>query len=191
MLEDIRLKGPDDCALIVIDVQTRMLRALPPEVTRRNLHNMRLTIEAARELEVPVIVTEHYVKGLGPTHADLDVVLGDAPRLEKIIFSCSGAPGFEDAVAKTGRRTMVLIGTETHVCVAQTAFDLLAEGHPVQVPADAVISRFKADWRGGLDIMRQAGSVITRTETLVFQWLQRAGTDAFRKLAPLIKGREG
>jgi nicotinamidase-related amidase len=175
--------------LAVIDVQDKMLGVMKKKVVNRHLHNMRLVIQTARQLEVPILVTEHYPKGLGPTTEAIERLLTDARKIEKIIFSCAGASGFLEALKEIGRKHVVLIGTETHVCVAQTAVDLLAEGYHVHVPADAVISRFKDDWRGGLDIMRDAGAVISRSETLVFQWLERAGTDVFRTVSPWIKER--
>jgi nicotinamidase-related amidase len=189
MLESFRLKGAGSSALVVIDVQTGLVRALERRVVDRHVRNMALLVEAARELEVPVLVTEHYPAGLGPTIESLARQLANARTLEKIIFSCAGAPGFLEALRETGRKHIVLVGTETQVCVAQTALDLLAEDYHVHVPSDAVISRFKADWEAGLGFMRQAGAVITCTETVVFQWLERAGTDVFRRLSPLIKDR--
>ena len=187
--QSMRIQGPDRSLLVVIDVQTRMVEALDRKVVDRNLAAMRLLLHAARELNVPVLVTEHYPRGLGPTLDAIEELLHDAHRLEKIVFSCLGAPGFLETVKSSGRTQVVLIGTETHVCVAQTALDLLAEGFHVHVPSDGVISRFTDDFKGGLSLMQQAGAVITRSETLVFQWLQRAGTPAFKALSPLIKNR--
>jgi len=189
MLEPYCLRGAGDSALVVIDVQDKMLGVMKKKVVNPNLHNMRLVIETAKRLDVPILVTEHYAKGLGPTTEAIDGLLEGARKIEKIIFSCAGATGFVEALSGMGRKHVVLIGTETHVCVAQTAVDLLAAGYHVHVPSDAVISRFKDDWQGGLEFMREAGAVITRSETLVFQWLERAGTDAFRAVSPLIKQR--
>jgi len=189
MLEPYRLRGPRDSVLVVIDVQDKMLGVMKKKVVNRNLHNMRLVVQTARQLDVPILATEHYPRGLGPTTRAIDSLLATARKIEKIVFSCTGATGFLAALEEIGRKHVVLIGTEAHVCVAQTAVDLLAEGYHVHVPADAVISRFKDDWRGGLDIMREAGVVITRSEALVFQWLERAGTDVFRTVSPWIKER--
>ncbi|MBN2489962.1 MAG: isochorismatase family protein [Planctomycetes bacterium] len=189
MIDRFQVKGAGSSALVVIDVQTRMVQALAPKVVRRNVGNMALLLEAARALAIPILVTEHYPQGLGPTIESLGPLLAGARTLEKIVFSGTGAPGFREALRATGREHIVLIGTETHVCVAQTALDLLAEGYHVHVPSDAVLSRFTDDWQGGLAFMRQAGAVVTRTETLVFQWLERAGTEVFRRLSPRIKNR--
>jgi len=190
MVEPYRQTGPEDSILVVVDVQTGMLQAQPEKVVEKHVNNMLILITTARELGVPILVTEQYPGGIGATLPAVKDLVGGARFLEKIIFSCTGAPGFLEALKDTGRSNVVLIGTETHICVALTALDLLAEGFSVHLPADGVISRFKEDWAGGISFMKGAGTVITRTETLVFQWLQRADTRAFKTISPLIKNRK-
>lgn len=184
-----RIKGAGESGLVVVDVQTALMKAFPPDVAAANVHNMRLVVSAARELGVPIWVTQQYTKGLGPTIDDLQSALGDAPVFEKLTFSCADDPDFRNAVRDSGRTTVVVVGTETHVCVAQTALDLVAAGYEVHVPSDAVISRFRDDWHGGLDLMRQGGAFITRSETVAFQWLQRAAGPSFKAISQLVKAR--
>ncbi len=107
--------------------------------------------------------------------------------IEKMNFSCCAEPSFLDALERTGRKKLIVVGMETHICVLQTVLDLLASGYVVHLVRDAVCSRDKLDWESGLDMSREAGAVITSTETVLFQLLERAGTDEFRKISKMVK----
>ena len=184
-----RIKGAVESGLVVVDVQSALMKAFPKAIAAENIYNMALLIQAARLLTVPIWVTQQYTKGLGPTVDSLQDALGDAPVFEKLTFSCADDPDFRNAVRDSGRTTLVVIGTETHVCVTQTALDLVAAGYDVHVPSDAVLSRFRDDFQGGIDLMRQGGVYITRSETVAFQWLQRADGESFRAISKLVKAR--
>ena len=106
---------------------------------------------------------------------------------EKIMFSAVRDEVFMEGLSSLGLTQVIVTGMESHVCVFQTVLDLLARGYLVHVPQDAVCSRTKQNWRTGLLLMERAGAVVTSTETIVFQLLERAGTDAFKAIAPLIK----
>lgn len=175
----------DRAALVVIDIQERLTRAMPK--LDEYYRNVGVLIKAFRRLDVPVVVTEQYAKGLGPTTPEITEVLGDFEPIEKMTFSCAGEPKYVEAFRATGANQAVLCGMETHVCVQQTALDLLAAGYQVHVAADAVRSRKKQDWAFSLERMRQAGVIITTTEAVVFELLVKCGTDEFKDISKLVK----
>ena len=140
----------------------------------------------AGELGIPVLATEQYPKGLGPTLPALREVLPSAP-LQKMHFSCAPDPGFAAALEAMRRRQIVIAGMETHVCVFQTARDLVAQGLEVQVCADAVASRSQEHRRVGLDLCREAGALVTTAETAIFDLLGQCGTPQFKKVSALVK----
>ena len=138
-------------------------------------------VAAARILEIPLIVSEQYPKGLGRSAPELG--LDGEPVLEKTVFSAVRADGF----ALKGRDQVVVCGIETHVCVSQTAHDLLQRGVEVHVPADAVGSRKEGDYRWGLERLDRAGAVVTTVESVLFELLGRAGTPEFKQVQALVK----
>ncbi len=173
--------------LVVVDVQERLFNAMDAERRDDMVANVKILASAARRLDVPVLVTEQYPKGLGRTLPELRTLLGDTPPFEKTAFSCAGADGFMDRVRALGADHVILTGIEAHVCVLLTALDLLGRGLRVSVVADAVCSRRPANLEIGLDQARQAGAVVTATETVVFQLLGGADSDAFRELSKLLR----
>jgi nicotinamidase-related amidase len=173
--------------LVVVDVQERLFNAMDAERRDDMVANLKILLGAARRLEVPVLVTEQYPKGLGRTLPELRTLLTDTPPFEKTAFSCAGAEGFVDRLRAIGADHVILTGIEAHVCVLLTALDLLKHGLSVSIVADAVCSRRAANLEIGLGQARQAGAVITATETVVFQLLGRADTDAFRELSKLLR----
>ncbi len=185
-IKDTFFLDRNKAVLLVIDVQEKLCRAMAPEVLAMLTANTAILMESAQELGVPIIATEQYVRGLGET---LDVLKGhltSAP-LEKMTFSCGGDGKFLEALKATGRRQIIITGMESHVCVLQTALDLLDEGFAVHVVRDAVMSRHEKNWMTGLDVMGAAGAVITSTEAVLFQLLRIAGTDEFKKLSKLVR----
>jgi len=134
-----------------------------------------------------VLVTEQYPKGLGRTLPEVKTLLADVAPFEKTAFSCTDAEGFVEQLRALEAEHVILAGVEAHVCVLLTALDLLARGLRVSVVADAVCSRRAANLEIGLAQARQAGATITATETVVFQLLGRADSDAFRELSKLLR----
>jgi nicotinamidase-related amidase len=185
--------SPRRAALLVIDIQERLAPAMPDDVRARVERNAAVLIEAARRIEIPVIASEQYPKGLGRTVPSLAAALdagGPVDRLEKVEFSVCDAAAFAPLASKlaaAGRDQWIVTGMECHVCVWQTVRGLRGRGGAVHVVADAVSSRTKANWRLGLELARAAGAVVTSTETVVFDLLGRAGTDDFKALSRLIK----
>jgi len=174
-------------ALIIIDVQDSLVQAMRPEVSEVVIRNISILIHAAKTLEFAILCTEQYPKGLKRTIPSIRKALEPMEPFEKITFSAVRDEVFMEGLSSLGLTQVIVTGMESHVCVFQTVLDLLARGYLVHVPQDAVCSRTKQNWRTGLLLMERAGAVMTSTETIVFQLLERAGTDAFKAIAPLIK----
>lgn len=182
------LCSADDCQLVVIDLQIRLLAAMSEADRSAMVKNAEIFLQAAQALEVPVVYTEQYPKGLGPTvPAILERMPAMAQGVEKSGFSCCAADGFLNAVQLTGRRQIVLVGQEAHVCVLQTAFGLAAAGYQVFVAEDAVCSRSVAHKQNALLRMRGAGIVITNLESVLFEWLRDAAHPQFKAVSGLIR----
>ena len=174
-----------DSALLVIDVQEKLMPAMAdgPRVA----WNVRRLIDAAKAVGLPTVGTEQYPQGLGSTLPELAERLGPLPS--KLTFSCGGCPAiFEDLRARSIFK-ILLVGVEAHVCVAQTAFDLLADGFRVYVAVDAVSSRFELDCRTALARMDSAGATLTTTEAAMFEWCEVAGTPEFKVIQRLALER--
>jgi nicotinamidase-related amidase len=168
-------------ALIVIDVQEGFRKAIPD--FERVAKATATLIEGAEAIGIPIVISEQYPKGLGETVPEVAEHLpAGAQPLEKLIFSAAEAEGFDLG----GRDQALICGVETHVCVNQTALDLLASGVDVQVAEDAVGSRTDENKRVGLHKMERAGAVMTSVETALFELLGRAGTDEFKRVQKLI-----
>ena len=172
--------------LVVIDVQEKLCRAMDEKILDRLTGNIGVLQEAARELGIPVVVTEQYVKGLGETLSAIKEKLAE-PALEKMTFSCCGDSAFLDKIGALKRRQVIITGMETHACVLQTVLELLDAGYTVHLVRDAVMSRRKDNWFVGLETAVAAGAVVTSTETALFQLLRVAGTDEFKKLSKLVR----
>ncbi len=176
---------PSDSCLIVIDMQERLVPAM--QAPARTIKNAKLLISVARELDVPVLLTEQYPKGLGRTVQEIAKVANGLPVLEKMHFSCMEDAGFADTFRGLGRKQAVIAGMEAHICVMQTAANLMDEGYEVFVVTDATSSRTLESEQACLDRLGACGAGIVTTEMVVFEWLGKAGTDSFKKLLPLVK----
>lgn len=187
-------------ALLVVDVQERLAAVMSPEVLAPLLRNTQILIATAARLGLPIVVSEQYPKGLGPTVPELTSALAaaegegaDVYRFEKLEFSAAASSAFqalppaEKIGALMTREQWLVCGMETHICVYQTVRDLVGPATGVHVIADAVCSRTKGAWRTGLELARAVGALVTCTETVVFDLLGHAGTDEFRELSRLIK----
>jgi nicotinamidase-related amidase len=172
-------------ALVLIDFQERLF----PNVYEhsRVLTRIDLLLSAANLLEIPLLVTEQYPKGLGGTIDEIRKAIPEMRPLTKMDFSCVAASDFKERLSSLQKDQIVLAGIETHICVAQTALDLAAQGENVFVVADATSSRRPLDAQIALQRMERNGLTITTTEAVVFEWLRRAGTDEFKALQPKLK----
>lgn len=171
--------------LLVVDVQARLAPAIEAAASR--IARARLLLAAAERLAVPVIVSEQYPQGLGPTDQRLLPLPPDATVLAKRAFSCWREPGLRAAIEAAGRPRIVVLGMETHVCVLQTALDLQAAGFAVHLAADAAGSRRGEDRALAIERMRAHGIDIVTSEMVVFEWLERAEGADFKALIPLIR----
>jgi nicotinamidase-related amidase len=172
--------------VLVIDVQEKLARAMPPDAEARMEKNAAILIKAARRLGLPVVASEQYKKGLGPTVAPLRELL-PSPPVEKMEFSCANSSALAGQIEATGRRQVIAVGMESHVCVFQTVRDLLRKDFQVFVPKDAIVSRTEENRQVGLNLCEKAGAVVTSTETVLFDLLGTAGTPEFKELSPLIR----
>ena len=170
-------------ALLVIDVQDRINAVMTDQ---SHLPRIEVLVEACRGLDVPVLASEQYPQGLGPTVESLATILGETPP-GKLTFSCARDDGLKKALEDSGRKQIIVTGIETHVCVLQTALDLTNLGYEVHVPHDAVNSRRPADKEWALHRMAAAGATITATESALFELLERCDTSDFKTVAQLIK----
>ncbi|MCA9639356.1 MAG: isochorismatase family protein [Polyangiaceae bacterium] len=180
---------PKTTAVVIIDIQDRLAAAMPEEQLSQVVRSARILVEGARLLGAPLFVTEQYPKGLGATLAPVNEALegGDAARFEKLCFSAWEADGFAESLERSKARAAVVIGMESHVCVYQTVRDLAQRGLEVHVPIDGVSSRRADHQATGIALCERAGAVSTTTETVVFDWLAKAGGDAFKQLSKLIR----
>ena len=175
----------DRAALLVVDIQERLAPAMPEEVLAQVVRNTTILIEGAKLLGLPIVVSQQYPKGLGPTLPAIESVLPKtAHRFDKVEFS---AAGLVHPDAKNGRDQYIIAGMEAHICVYQTARGLVARGLDAYVAVDAVCSRTMLNWQVGCDLIEKAGATVTSTETVLFELLGRAGTDEFKAISKLIK----
>lgn len=177
----------DKAVLVVIDVQEKLCVAMDDHVLKKLTKNIGILLESAAELDVPVLVTEQYVKGLGATLPELLEKADKAAHFEKMTFSCCGCTDFIAALKAAGRTQVIITGMEAHVCVLQTVIELREAGFTVHLVRDAVMSRSKQNWQTAVQAMTMAGAVPTSTESVLFQLLKVAGTDEFKKLSKLVR----
>jgi nicotinamidase-related amidase len=180
---------PETTVLLVVDVQERLCAAMPPDALARLLANVKILLEAARVVGARVLVTEQYPKGLGPTHPDLSAKLQElgVQPIDKVTFDASSEPRIANALAATEARAVVLVGMESHVCVFQTARELVTRGYATHVVADAVTSRREENRVAGLALCASSGAIVTTAEAVAFDWVERAGTDVFRQISKLVR----
>ncbi|NOQ42272.1 MAG: isochorismatase family protein [Desulfuromusa sp.] len=174
--------------LVVIDVQEKLVPAMNQDLYRQLLLHANLLIEGFKALDLPIIATEQYSKGLGHTVTELNGAT-EQYCIEKMAFSCCGEESFIAALEKSGAKQVLIAGMESHVCVFQTVLDLLDRGYIVHLVSDAVSSRFKSDYDNAISTAARAGAVITTTETALFQLVKVAGTDGFKAISKLVRQR--
>ncbi len=176
----------EDCALCVIDIQEKLL---PPIYEKERLvRNAQLLVRLASILNLPVIVSTQYEKGLGKTVEEISLLLPELKALDKLEFGCFGNSEYCSQVGQlNGRTTLLLCGMETHICVMQTALGALNQGLNVHVAADAVSSRTELNWKLGLNRIQSAGAVISSTEMMIYELLGKSGTPAFKEMLKHLK----
>jgi len=179
---------PQQCALLVIDIQEKLL---PPIFQKEQLvRNAQLLIRAATILKIPALLSTQYAKGLGATVPEIASLLPGTEPIDKTPFSCFGSDAFCGQLKRLpGKRTTLLLcGMESHICVTQTALGALREGYLVHIASDAVSSRTEWNWKIGLQRMRAAGAVISSTEMIIYELMRSSSSAAFKELLPHLRG---
>ena len=175
----------DGTVLVVIDVQEKLFVKM--EEKERIAENICKLIQFSDVLKIPIILTEQYPKGLGPTITEVRELTSSIKPIEKVEFSCLASSAFKERLAEIHARNLVLTGIEAHICVAQTAIEALTNGYRVYVVSDAISSRRREDRTVAIERMRQQGVTIVTSEMLMYEILRKAGTPEFKKILELIK----
>ncbi len=176
---------PQETVLLVVDVQEKLMVKIPTAPTM--VRNIAFLLDAAKLLGVETAATEQYPRGLGPTVPPLAERLPHRP--DKVAFSSCAVAGLVDGFRQRGRSRVLLVGIETHVCVLNTALDLLQAGLRVYLAVDALGSRYALDHETALRRLEQAGAILTTAETAVFEWLGGAQHVHFKQISALVQER--
>lgn len=175
----------NDCCLVVVDVQGKLAQLMHDKETL--FKNIRILIQSAKILSIPILWCQQVSAALGPTIPEIEELLTDNQPINKSSFSCCGCKEFNSKLEKLGRKQILLSGLETQVCVYQTAADLLTNGYEVNVIADAVSSRILANKDIGLKRIAAEGASISSTEMALFEILKTAEHPNFKQIAKLVK----
>ncbi len=175
----------DDVTALIIDIQERLFPFIHEhdELTK----NTGILIKGMQALGVPILLTQQYTKGLGPTIQPLASLMPEVEVIEKTAFSCCDEPKFDIELETLTNKYIVIAGIETHVCVLQTAIDLLERGYIPVIIEDCVSSRRLSDKQAAIRRMRSEGAIISTYESILFELLQFSGTEEFREISKLVK----
>lgn len=180
------LLRPDDAMMVVVDMQEPFLR----NIWQREhlIKNVSILLEASKLLRVPIVPTQQNTARMGGFVPELAMRLPkECVPFDKMCFSCVGDDVALSEIQRSGCKQIILCGVETHICISQTAHDLIALGYQVHIIADAVSSRRQSDWEIGLSRMEKAGGIVSSTETAIYELLGEAGTPEFKAVLQLIK----
>ncbi|HPC96894.1 MAG TPA: hydrolase [Sedimentisphaerales bacterium] len=175
----------DQCCLVVVDIQGKLAQLMADKETL--FRNVRILIQAARILEIPILWCQQVPQALGPTVPEVAELLAGVEPIDKASFSCAGHEPFNVKLESLSRRQVVLCGIETHVCIYQTAMDLLAQDYGVTVVADAVSSRTAENRQIALARLAAEGAAVACTEMVLFELLKTAQHPHFKPIARLVK----
>ncbi|MFA6291766.1 MAG: isochorismatase family protein [Victivallales bacterium] len=187
-MSSFTLPAIETTVFLLIDMQEKLLAAMNPLDTEKILVRQKIMLNVASELNIPVMITEQYPRGLGKTVAGLSVFFKEEwPVFDKTSFSCFGDVNFRREIERRPVKSLVLMGVETHVCIQQTAIDALARGFRVFVVSDAVNSKRQDDAATSIDFMRGVDAHVTSSESLIFALLKDASHPSFKKIVSLLK----
>ncbi|MEE2780066.1 MAG: isochorismatase family protein [Myxococcota bacterium] len=186
MSDVLRLKA-SSAGVLVIDIQERLIGSMPRDNADRNLQNVQTLLRGARTLGVPVLISEQYPKGLGPTLPEILEAAGDVDPMAKTTFSCWEDRGIRAAIETSGRTQWLIVGMETHICVYLTARDLVDVGLQACVISDGCLSRNKEHFWSGLDLCSQAGVHTSNVETVLFEMIGGKQHESFKEISRLIR----
>ncbi len=175
----------EHAGIVIVDVQVKLISVMKHR--ERVVDNIIKLLHLSRLFNLPVILTEQYPKLIGSTFPEIKETLPTYDPIEKMDFDCCAVEHFNNRLESAGLKTIILSGVETHICILQTCISLLKRGYNVHVPRDAVDSRTDENRDVGLELMKEAGAVITSTETVIFQILKRAGTKEFKEMLKIVK----
>ena len=174
----------DSSLLVIVDVQEKLAEVMNErDALFKNIERL---AKSARQLQVPVLLTEQLPDKLGPTREEISGSLAGAPVIPKSAFSCCGEPKFIEALESSEKKQILLCGIEAHICILQTALELIENGFEVFIAADAVSSRDPENKRLAVERMRQHGVEIVVTESVLFEWLRDAAHPAFREVRKFL-----
>ena len=175
----------EEATLVVIDVQEKLSRVIFQRECL--IDNLKRLIQGMQVLDVPILLTEQYPQGLGPTINEVSTLLSNIQPLPKLCFSCCGDENFVRELQKQRRKHVIISGIESHVCVYQTAADLIDSGYEVHVVTDCISSRTPENREIGFKKMSQIGAMLTSTETILFELLRAAGGEKFKKISQIVR----
>jgi nicotinamidase-related amidase len=176
----------DDCILLVLDIQGTLFETMVEK--ERMLAASLKMIDFARRVDIPIVATEQYPKGLGPSLKEiLEALPDDIEVIPKTAFSCFGEPKFEAKVRSLKRKTIVVVGMETHICVNQTTLEGLEKGYNMYLVADAITSYAGFDAQIAFERLRAAGATIATSEMAMFEILRVAKNECFKKCFDLLR----
>lgn len=188
MTQHPNLLDTENSALVIVDIQTKLIKVMPEGAAEDMLENSSHLIEAANLLNIPTLLTEQYPKGLGPTVDNLKLKLNsDTINFEKTVFSCCSTDNFNNVLQETSRKQIVIVGQEAHVCIMQTTLDLIQQGYQVHVIEDAVCSRKAEHKFYALQRMQQQGATISNFESVLFEWLKNSRHEHFSSISQLLR----
>lgn len=174
--------------LLVVDIQTRLTSIMPGKVLDRLIRNSTLLLQSASHLSIPVFITQQYPQGLGSLIPEIENALPENNQFfEKTCFSCADADNFMQELEASGKKQVIIIGIEAHICVLQTAIDLLCAGYSVFVVIDAVCSRQRENYENAITRLQQSGVVTCNAESVIFEWLKDSRHKNFKEISALIR----
>lgn len=181
----VSLLDKENTGLVIIDAQDKLMGVMGRK--KETADNIGKLIHLSRIYSLPLIVTEQYPKWLGSTLPEIKESLPSYEPIDKLHFNCCDVEAFNSRLESTDLKNVILTGVESHICVFQTCFSLIERGYRVHVPQDAVDSRTEANWKVGLELMRETGALITSTEAIIYQILKKAGTREFKEMLKTMK----
>lgn len=174
--------------LLIIDVQEKLVNALPPVCVDEMLRSCELLINAAQLLNIPILHSEQYPQGLGRTQPNIaNKIHTQSTAVEKTCFSCASAAGIIGQLNHSDREQVIIVGIEAHICVLQTACELFDLGYDIFIAEDGICSRKDTHRTNAIARLRQAGVIISNSESIVFEWLRDAQHPHFKTIAKLLR----
>jgi len=175
----------EDTVAIIIDIQEKLF----PHIYQHNeiAKNTQILIEGLNVLEIPLIVTQQYTKGLGSTIEPINLAIGKYEHIEKMAFSCCDDPCFMNELKKLNKKIVIVVGIEAHVCVLQTTIDLIEKNFIPAVIEDCISSRTPENKKTAVKRMRQEGAIISSYESILFELCRFSGTESFKAISKLVK----